>query len=52
MAKGNFTYFLDSKGYLNPLRLELAFDFGHFDDFIVSGSLLKLDSEGDVIAFD
>jgi hypothetical protein len=41
MGKGNNSYCIDNKGFLNPIRLELAFDFGYFDDFIVSASILK-----------
>ena len=52
IGKSKNSYYLNQKGFLDPVRLFLQYSFGHFDDFVIIASLLKREKQSDVIVFD
>ncbi|KAL4463680.1 hypothetical protein ABPG72_009030 [Tetrahymena utriculariae] len=46
------SYYSDKKGFIYPIKIFLDHSFGHFDDFCLLSSVLKVTTSNDFIVFD
>lgn len=53
LIKGNLnTFCCDKSGHIYPVKIYLDHSFGHFDDFCLLASILKVPTSNEYILFD